>query len=256
MGKSAHSELALFALYWLVVTFPYGIVHILAMISMRVKSYLRTRIATLVPSMRRLTHLSLVSSLFSLLSSLFSAPSPLLFSFIFSFFCSSTAQSSSASNCPEMLKAPSQSMSLTGRAEKPAAEAQTDAASSSQARQSDVMPNVSAWRLAATEPNQNLDLSARAGKPAAKGSDIVDVDSRVAKQLISGYLLPVSHILRKSTQTLRQRIGRSVYTQDRVQQRLVEQSIFQQRLPSRSLTLLFRVVTELFILHRHLPFCR
>ena len=33
-----------------------------------VKSYLRTRMARLVPSMRRLTHLSLVSSLFSLLS--------------------------------------------------------------------------------------------------------------------------------------------------------------------------------------------
>ena len=30
-----------------------------------VKSYLRTRIARLVPSMRRLTHISLVSSLFS-----------------------------------------------------------------------------------------------------------------------------------------------------------------------------------------------
>ena len=36
MGKSAHSELALFALYWLVVTFPCGIVHILVMIRLRV----------------------------------------------------------------------------------------------------------------------------------------------------------------------------------------------------------------------------
>ena len=45
-------------------------------------------------------------------------------------------------------------------------------------------------------------------------------------------------------------------SQDRVQQRLVKHGVFQQRLPSRSLTLLFRVVTELFILHRHLPFCR
>ena len=36
------------------------------------KSHLRTRIARLVPSMRRLTHLSLVSSLFSLLSPLLS----------------------------------------------------------------------------------------------------------------------------------------------------------------------------------------
>ena len=34
--KSAHSELALFALYWLVVTFPCGIVHILVMIRLRV----------------------------------------------------------------------------------------------------------------------------------------------------------------------------------------------------------------------------
>ena len=46
-----------------------------------------------------------------------------------------------------------------------------------------------------------------------------------------------------------------VSPRDRVQQRLVEHGIFQQRLPSRSLTLLFRVVTELFILHRHLPVC-
>ena len=44
-------------------------------------------------------------------------------------------------------------------------------------------------------------------------------------------------------------------SQDRVLQRIVEQ-IFQQRLPSRTLTFQFRVVTELFFLHRHLPFCR
>ena len=43
--------------------------------------------------------------------------------------------------------------------------------------------------------------------------------------------------------------------QDRVQQRVVVQ-ISLQRLPSRTLTFQFRVVTELFILHRHLPFCR
>ena len=36
LGKSAHSELALFTLYWLVVTFPCGIVHILVMIRLRV----------------------------------------------------------------------------------------------------------------------------------------------------------------------------------------------------------------------------
>ena len=47
----------------------------------------------------------------------------------------------------------------------------------------------------------------------------------------------------------------SVYTQDRVQQRLVELSIFQQRLPSNSLTFQFRVLAEFFILHRRLPVC-
>ena len=67
LGKSAHSELALFALYWFVVTFPCGKVHIL-----------RTRIARLVPSMRRLTHLSLLSSLFSCL---------VFFSFVSSSVC-------------------------------------------------------------------------------------------------------------------------------------------------------------------------
>ena len=36
LGKSAHSELALLALYWLVVTFPCGIVHIMVMIRLRV----------------------------------------------------------------------------------------------------------------------------------------------------------------------------------------------------------------------------
>ena len=42
LGKSAHSELALFALYWLVVTLPCGTVHILVMIRLRggwVKSF-------------------------------------------------------------------------------------------------------------------------------------------------------------------------------------------------------------------------
>ena len=36
LGESAHSELALFALYWLVVTFPCGMVHMLVMIRLRV----------------------------------------------------------------------------------------------------------------------------------------------------------------------------------------------------------------------------
>ena len=47
-----------------------------------------------------------------------------------------------------------------------------------------------------------------------------------------------------------------VFSQDRVQQRLVVHGIFQQRLPSRSLTLLSRVIAEFFILHRRLPVCR
>ena len=50
-----------------------------------VKSYLRTRIARLVPSMRRLTHLNLVSLLFSCLDLLFSCLSSSLFSLLFSF---------------------------------------------------------------------------------------------------------------------------------------------------------------------------
>ena len=48
----------------------------------------------------------------------------------------------------------------------------------------------------------------------------------------------------------------SVYTQDRVQQRLVEQNFFQQRLPSKTLTFQFLVVAEIFLLQRRLPVCR
>ena len=47
----------------------------------------------------------------------------------------------------------------------------------------------------------------------------------------------------------------SVYTQERDQQRFVEQSIFLKRLPSRSWTFQFRLVTEFFILHRRLLVC-
>ena len=35
LGKNAHCELALFALYWLVITLPCGIVHILVVIKLR-----------------------------------------------------------------------------------------------------------------------------------------------------------------------------------------------------------------------------
>ena len=72
LWKSAHSELALFALYWLVVTFPCGVVHFLVMIRLRVVFGGR-RVVQVLPSYQngqiRLTHLSLVSSLFCLLSS-------------------------------------------------------------------------------------------------------------------------------------------------------------------------------------------
>ena len=92
---------------------------------------------------------------------------------------SSTAQSSSASNVSEILKAPSQSLSLKACAGRPAAEDsnQNDASSSSQLWQSDAKTNASAERPAATETNQNLDFLASAGKPLAEGSGIVDVDS-------------------------------------------------------------------------------
>ena len=44
---------------------------------------------------------------------------------------------------------------------------------------------------------------------------------------------------------------------ERIQQRLVEQIVvFQQRLPSTSLTFQFRVVAEIFLLQRRLPVCR
>ena len=90
-----------------------------------------------------------------------------------------TAQSSSASNCLGILKAPSQRLSLIAFAGKHTAEDsnQNDAASSSQVWQSDVKPNVCAERLVATERNQTLDFLARAGNFVAKSSDIVDVDS-------------------------------------------------------------------------------
>ena len=48
----------------------------------------------------------------------------------------------------------------------------------------------------------------------------------------------------------------SVYTQDRVQQRKVEQISCQQRLPSKTLTFQFLVVAEIFFLQRLPPVCR
>ena len=96
LGKSAHSELALFALYWFVVTFPCGIVHTLVMIRLRVVHGGR-RVGQVLPSYqnRQISALDetadapqLVSSLFSLLSSLFSLLSSLfsLLSSLFSLF--------------------------------------------------------------------------------------------------------------------------------------------------------------------------
>ena len=78
-AKSAHSELALFALYWLIVTFPFGIVHILVMIRLRVVFGGR-RVGQVFPSYQNrqisaldetADALSLVSSLFSFLTSLY-----------------------------------------------------------------------------------------------------------------------------------------------------------------------------------------
>ena len=96
LGKSAHSELALFALHWLVVTFPCGIVHILVMIRLRVVHGGR-RVGQVLPSYqnRQMSALDETadapqSSLFSLLlsSSLFHLS---FISFIFSsfFLCAS-----------------------------------------------------------------------------------------------------------------------------------------------------------------------
>ena len=75
LGGSAHSELALFALYWLVVTFPFGMVHILVMIKLRVV-YGGRRVGQVPPSYhhRQISALDETadanqSSLFSLLSS-------------------------------------------------------------------------------------------------------------------------------------------------------------------------------------------
>ena len=66
-GKSAHSELAVFALYWLFVTFPCGIVHLLVMIRLRVV-YGRRRVGQVPPSYQN-RQIAPQSSLFSLLSS-------------------------------------------------------------------------------------------------------------------------------------------------------------------------------------------
>ena len=79
LWKRAHSELALFALYWLVVAFPCVIVHILVMIRLRVVSggrrvghvlpaYQNRQISALDETADAPQSLSLVSPLFSLLS--------------------------------------------------------------------------------------------------------------------------------------------------------------------------------------------
>ena len=99
-GKSAHSELALIALYWLVVTFPLGIVHVLVMIRLRVV-YGGWRVGQVLPSYQKhqisaldetadAPQSSLFSLLFSLLTSLFSSSlllsSPLFSSLLHSLF--------------------------------------------------------------------------------------------------------------------------------------------------------------------------
>ena len=93
LGKSAQSQLALFALYWLVVTFPCGTVHILVMIRLRVVFGGR-RVGQVLPSYqnRQISALDETadapqSSLFSLFSFHFSLP--LLFSSLLLVFSSS-----------------------------------------------------------------------------------------------------------------------------------------------------------------------
>ena len=102
----------------------------------------------------------------------------------------SKTESSSASNCPGVFKAPSPSLSLAACAFRPAAEDsnQNDAASSSQVWQSDV------------------ELNASAGKPAAEVSGIVDVDSARPNH----FQMSVPHVphLERAYSNLRQKIGR------------------------------------------------
>ena len=120
----------------------------------------------------------------------------------------SKTESSSASNCPGVVEAPSPSLSLAACAGRTAAEDsnQNDAASSSQVWQSDVESNASAGRLAAEETNQNLDFLASAVKPAADGSGIVDVDS-VRPNNFHMSVARVPHLERVYS-NLRQKIGR------------------------------------------------
>ena len=121
---------------------------------------------------------------------------------------SSTAQSSRASNRPEILKATSQGLSLIAIVGRPAAENSNhnDAASSSQVWQSDAKTNDSARRLAASGTNQNLDFLASTGKPAAEGSSIVDVDSLWP----NNFWISVAYVphLQKVYSNLRQKLGR------------------------------------------------
>ena len=90
----------------------------------------------------------------------------------------SKTESSSASNCPGVVEAPSPSLSLAA----------------------------CAGRLAVKETNQNLDFLASAGKPAAEGSGIVDVDS-VRPNNFQKSVAHVPHLERVYS-NLRQKIGR------------------------------------------------
>ena len=83
LKKSAHSELALFALYWFVVTFPCGIVHILVMIRLRV-AYGGRRVGQAPPSHQSRQKSALDETADALQSSPFSLLSSLVLCFIFS----------------------------------------------------------------------------------------------------------------------------------------------------------------------------
>ena len=119
---------------------------------------------------------------------------------------SSTAQSSSASNVPGILKATRQNLSLKSCAERLAAQDsnQKDAASGFQMWQSNAKTNESAGTLAAAETNQSLDFQASVERLSAEGSGIVDVIQ--CGQTISRVVACVPH-LRKVYTNLRLKSG-------------------------------------------------
>ena len=124
---------------------------------------------------------------------------------------SPTALSSSASNRPGILRAPSQQDSnlIAQNAGKPAAgdSNQKDGASSSQVWQSDVKTNDSARRLAAAGTNQDLSFQDSARRLAAVNSEINDEDDSKWPHNYRISRANVPH-LEKAYSTLRQQLKR------------------------------------------------